>query len=58
MKVVYMSGYAEYAGLKGTALVADDQFVQKPVTLDEISSAIRRALDEAEPHGGSANAAA
>ncbi len=46
-RVLFMSGYAEHAALKGAALGPGDDFLPKPFTARDLLGAVRRALQRA-----------
>jgi two-component system, cell cycle sensor histidine kinase and response regulator CckA len=45
LKVVFMSGYSEHAAIKTAALRPNDHFIQKPFTINDLATVLRRALE-------------
>jgi len=45
LRVLFMSGYTEHAALNGAHIARDAAFIQKPFTAQELSRAVRHALD-------------
>ena len=54
LRVLFVSGYTEDAGLRSGALPAGQTFLQKPFTGDELARAVRAALDGPLPRADGA----
>ena len=46
MKVLYMSGYADHAGIIERNLNREGNFISKPFSLEDLSSKIREILEK------------
>ena len=47
--VLYISGYADHALVRGLALEPRTSFLQKPFDLDELARSVRQVLDSPRP---------
>ena len=53
MKVLFMSGYAKEDLVAREILVPDDEFLEKPFTVQLLSQVVERILTQAHSAGGS-----